>query len=256
MLSSILIDTISVIRRVGSFQLENFRSGALQISTKFNQNDVVTNVDRTSEAMILQFIEDNYPSHSIITEESGSKIKEHEEYTWVIDPLDGTANYSTGLPLFSISVALLHNGEPVMGIVYAPYLNELFHAVKGEGAFLNGEPIKISDCESISSATVATGFPVDKDTNPDNNLDVLSKVLPNVRAVRRLGSAALDLCYVAAGYLQAYWEMNLHKWDVAAGELILAEAGGKYCYYRTDRNISILASTPKLLPDMMALINK
>jgi len=254
MISDILLNTIPLIRRVGDYQLRNFRSGKLLIDTKFNQNDVVTNIDRGSENMILQYIAEYYPAHSVISEESGSKSVENSEYTWIIDPLDGTANYSTGLPQFSISIALLHKGETVMGVVYAPYLNELFHAIKGEGAFLNGKQIRISDCSSLRLATVATGFPVDKDTNPDNNLDVLARVLPKVRAVRRLGSAAIDLCYVGAGFLDAYWEMNLHRWDIAAGELVLTEAGGIMEYYRNDRNLSILATTPGLIHDLSPLL--
>lgn len=254
MISSILLNTISLVRRVGAYQLENFRSGNLSIDTKFNKNDVVTNVDRASERMLIDYITLHYPTHSVISEETGERLIEDSEYCWIIDPLDGTANYSTGLPQFSISIALYRDGIPVMGIVYAPYLNELFHAVKGEGAFLNGEPIRIPERRSLKDATVATGFPVDKNTNPDNNLDALTRVLPAVRAVRRLGSAALDICYVSAGFLDAYWEMNLHKWDIAAGELILQEAGGLIRNYRDDRNLSIIAASPGVMDELFHLI--
>lgn len=254
MYSSILLNTVSKIREVGSFQLSRFRSGNLRIDTKFNKNDVVTEVDRISERMLIDYITDNYPTHSIVSEETGEHIVENSEYCWVIDPLDGTANYSTGLPVFSISVALQKNGENVLGIVYAPYLNELFHSVKGEGAFLNGDRIRVSECRNLGEATVATGFPVDRTVNPDNNIDVVSRVLPEVRALRRLGSAAIDICYVAAGILDGYWEMNLHQWDVAAAELILQEAGGLSEYYRFDRNISIAAASPGIMKPLLSLI--
>ena len=167
-------------------------------------------------------------------------------YRWVIDPLDGTTNYSQGLPMFSVSIGIEHCGETVIGVVFAPYLNELFHAVKGEGAFLNGNPVKVSGKSALGHSVVATGFPVDKDTNPDNNLDNVARIMPKVRGLRRLGSAAMDLCYTAAGFLDGYWEMNLHRWDVSAGLLILEEAGGRFSHFRDDRNVSIVAGTPAI----------
>lgn len=254
MIHDILTRTLRVIEEVGDYQLVNFRTDGLSVETKFNINDVVTNVDKKSEEILLDYIRKNFPTHSIITEESGSLPNQNSEFTWIIDPLDGTANYSTGLPNFSISVALKQNDKTVLGIVYAPYLKELFYAILDGGAFFNGKPISVSECKSLAYSTVATGFPVDKNHNPDNNIAELSRVLPQVRAVRRLGSAAIDICYVAAGFLQAYWEMNLHIWDIAAAELILNEAGGKLRSYRDDRNLSVIASSPILMDKLYKLI--
>ncbi len=172
----------------------------------------------------------------------------------MIDPLDGTTNFSQGLPLFCVSIGIEHNGETVAGVVYAPYMDELFHAVKGEGAMLNGNPIKVSGKTRLDHSVVSTGFPVDKDVNPDNNLDNVARVMPCVRGLRRLGSAAVDICYCAAGFLDGYWEMNLHEWDVNAALLILAEAGGKAESFRDDRNVSIVAGTPEIQRQLMAKI--
>ncbi len=148
-----------------------------------------------------------------------------------------------------------YKGEPLIGVVFAPYLNELFHAVRGEGAYLNGTPISVSCKSELGHSVVATGFPVDKDSNPDNNLDNVAAVMPRVRGLRRLGSAAMDLCYVGAGFLDGYWEMNLHAWDVCAGLLVVEEAGGRYTHFRHDRNISLVAGTPDIHDRLLALLS-
>lgn len=252
--STLLTDAISWAREAGAVQLSHFRSGNLHISAKFNQADVVTVADKAAEKSIITNIRRSYPSHAVLTEESGA-IAGDGGWRWVIDPLDGTTNFSNGLPLFSVSIAVEHNDVPVIGVVFAPYLNELFHAIKGEGAFLNGKKICPSTKEDLSHAVVATGFPVDKDRTNDNNIDNVVRVLPRVRGLRRLGSAAIDLCYVAAGFLDGYWELNLHEWDVAAGSLIVKEAGGEIAHFRRDRNISILASNKNLHTLLLALLS-
>lgn len=211
-------------REAGRIHMRYFRSRNLEIGTKYNSYDVVTRADRESEALIIGRIQEAYPDHAILAEESG----EHENpghWRWVIDPLDGTTNYSSGLPIFCVSIALERDGETVVGVVYAPYLDEMFSAVRGEGAMLNGKPIHCSVKTSLDEAVVSTGLPVSKKDNPDNNMDAMVRVGLEVRGLRRLGSAAMDLCYTAAGYLDAFWELALHRWDVAAGSLIAAEAG-------------------------------
>ncbi|MBQ8773413.1 MAG: inositol monophosphatase, partial [Muribaculaceae bacterium] len=145
-----------------------------------------------------------------------------------------------------VSIGIEYRGRKVAGVVYAPNLNELFYAVRGEGAFLNGRPIKVGGKSSLSESVVATGFPVDKDVNPVNNIDNVAVIVPQVRGLRRFGSAALDLCYVASGQFDGYWEMNLHEWDVCAALLILEEAGGVYSHFRSDRNISIVAGNKNI----------
>lgn len=242
-------------RQVGEIQLRYFRSADLEISTKYNDFDVVTRADKESEALIIRKINETFPDHDILAEESG-EYSRRSSWRWVIDPLDGTTNFSQGLPLFCVSIALEHDGEPVVGVVYAPYLNEMFSAVKGAGATLNGCPIHCSKKTSLNMAVVSTGLPVDKKENRDNNLSAISKVGVEVRGLRRLGSAAIDLCYTAAGFLDGYWELALHRWDISAGSLIASEAGATVGYFRPDRPYSILAATPALYPKLLALITE
>ena len=172
--------------------------------------------------------------------------KSDSDYEWVIDPLDGTTNYNAGLPIFSVSIGVKYRGETIVGVVYAPYINELYHAVKGEGAYLNGKLIHVSDTTDIRKAVVGTGFPVDKMNTTDNNVDNLRTILPITRAVRRLGSAAMDICYVALGVFDAFWELNLHEWDVCAAFLIASEAGAEHEFFRQDRNVSVLVGNPSI----------
>lgn len=241
----LLIDAIEYAHKAGNIQLGYFRSKHLHIDTKLNQSDIVTDADKASEDIVIESIHEKYPSHSILSEECGAK-KRDSDYEWVIDPLDGTTNFTSGLPQFSVSIGIKYKGETIVGVVFAPYLHELFHAVKGEGAFLNGVPISVSDKTDLAQSVVCTGFPVDKGTNSDNNLDNVERVLPLVRGLRRLGSAAIDISYVAAGILDAFWELNLHEWDVCAGLLIAREAGATAWHFRDDRNVSILVGTPAI----------
>ncbi len=252
--TELLLNAMSWAREAGAVHLRYFRGDKLDIKSKLNDSDIVTAADKAAEKLLIDHIKSTYPSHSILSEESG-ETNSSDEYRWIIDPLDGTTNFSSGLPLFSVSIGIEHNGQPLIGVVFAPYLNELFHAIAGEGAFLNGQPIHASNESNLAHAVVATGFPVDKDKNPDNNIDNVARVLPHVRGLRRLGSAAIDICYVAAGYLGAYWELNLHKWDVSAGLLILAEAGGRHTAFRTDRNISVLAGCPDIHDQLLPLLS-
>lgn len=237
----------------GDIHLRYFRKRNLEQHTKLNDSDVVTIADKESEAFILGYIREHFPDHGIISEESG---KDHEDRPrrWVIDPLDGTTNFSAGLPQFCVSIALEYNKEAVLGVVYAPYLEECFYAVKGAGAWFNGKRIHCGDKAELSKAVVSTGMPYDRNDNPDNNLAEISRMVFNVRGVRRLGSAALDLSYTAAGFLDGYWELNLNRWDVAAGQLIAIEAGACVESLRADRNHSILAANPRLLPAMRRIL--
>ena len=182
----------------GEIQLAYFRGDDLGIETKSNAYDVVTRADKESEAYIVQAILGRYPGHGILGEEGGVMGTAGSDYRWVIDPLDGTTNYSQGLPIFSVSIALQHNGETVVGVVYAPYLGELFWASKGGGAYMksrSGEVkrLQVSAKQTLATSVLATGFPYDKDVNPDNNSDNVARIVPYVRDIRRLGSAAYDL---------------------------------------------------------------
>lgn len=239
--------------KAGAIHMAYFRKAGLEQSTKLNDSDVVTIADKESEAAVIEFIHRNFPSHGIISEESGSE-HDDREWRWVIDPLDGTTNFSNGLPAFCVSIALERGGEAVLGVVFAPRLGECFYAVRGMGAWLNGKPIRCSGKSELSKAVVATGMPYDRRDNPDNNLVEISRVALRVRGIRRMGSAAIDLCYTAAGFLDAYWELNLNRWDVAAGCLVASEAGAVVESIRSDRNHSILASAPALYPAMRGVL--
>lgn len=242
---SFLTAALVMAEKAGEIHLQYFRKSNLEQSTKLNDSDVVTIADKQAEAMIIDFIRQHFPLHGIISEESGREHDERE-WRWVIDPLDGTTNFSMGLPAFCVSIALEHNKEAVLGVVYAPYLGECFYAVKGAGAWFNGNRIHCSDKSELSKAVVATGMPYDRNENADNNLAEICRMALRVRGVRRMGAAAIDLCYTAAGFFDAYWELNLNRWDVAAGQLIASEAGVITESIRSDRNHSILASNPNI----------
>lgn len=241
-------------RHAGEEVMKYFRAADLQVDIKLNQADIVTEADKAAERVLLDTIASEFPDHAVLSEESGES-GQRGEWRWVIDPLDGTTNFAQGLRQFAISIGIEHNGATVVGVVYAPALGELFCAIRGGGAYLNGKRIAVSQKTRLDQAVVSTGFPVDRATNPVNNYDNALRVLPHVRGLRRLGSAAMDLCYTAAGFIDAYWEMNLHLWDVSAGILIAREAGATVEQFRDDRNISILAASPKIFEDLRPLIS-
>lgn len=188
--------------------------------------DIVTEADKKSEALIISELQKNFPGHGILTEES-AEIISASEYKWIIDPLDGTTNYAHGFPFFCVSIGFEASGKVVFGAVYDPILDELFTAEEGKGAELNGRPIKVSSVSSLDRSLLATGFPYDLRTAKENNLDHFSNFTLRAQAIRRAGSAALDLCYVASGRFDGFWEMRLRPWDVAAASLIVKEAGGE-----------------------------
>lgn len=235
--------------QAGKLQMHSYRSRRLEMETKSSQHDVVTNVDRECEALLLSRIQQAYPSHSILAEETGMHQRQESDWEWVVDPLDGTNNYSQGLPIFCVSIGVRYKGVTQVGVVYAPKLDELYTAVRGEGAQMNGRQIHVSRKTDLDSCVLATGFPYDKGTvsSADNNLDNLCRLLPHLRGLRRMGSAAYDLCCVAGGSLDGYWELNLKPWDACAGCLIVEEAGGVVRPFRDDRNISIAAGNEALV---------
>ncbi len=185
--------------------------------------NLVTKADLESEKKILTIIKKKFPNHGFIMEEQ-KNINENAEYVWVIDPIDGTTGFSHNYPIFSISLALFKNKKPIVGVVYAPYLKELFYAELGSGSFLNNKKISVSNIDSIKKSLIATGFPY---KHRKQNLEYLRKVAEKVQGMRRSGSAALDMCYVATGRLDGYWEIGIKKVDTAAGQIILKEAGGE-----------------------------
>lgn len=214
--------------------LSKHREKVKHISYKDEVN-LVTDVDKISEEAILGIIRKNFPDHAILTEESKEFIPENKKtksiYEWIIDPLDGTTNYAHGLPIYCVSIALEENGKIILGVVYNPNLDELFVAEKGKGAFLScgktKRRISVSQTTQLSKSLLATGFPYDIRSSKINNLDHFANFYKKAQAVRRGGSAALDLCYLAMGRFDGFWELKLSPWDTAAGSLLVEEAGGK-----------------------------
>lgn len=214
---------IETARRAGALLKENVgKVGRIEFKGAV---DIVTEIDRKSEELIMAAIGKSFPGHGILTEES-PEVKQDSPYKWIIDPLDGTTNYSHGFPFFCVSIGFEEAGEVTFGAVYDPMLDELYTAEKGKGAALNGKKITVSAIDDLGRSLLATGFPYDLRASKDNNLNFFSEFAVKAQAIRRAGSAALDLCYIASGRFDGYWEMKLRPWDTAAGVLIVREAGG------------------------------
>ena len=191
-----------------------------------SQNDFLTYVDEASEQKILQLIKEAYPSHAILAEESGHS-DQRSEYEWIIDPLDGTKNYIAGIPVFAISIALRFRGQMQLGVVHDPIRQDLFHAVREQGAFHNGKKMQVSSKSELSGCLIATGFPFKRKEILSNYLNSFEDIFLKSSGVRRMGAAALDMAYLAAGCFDAFWEVGLSPWDMAAGSLLITEAGGR-----------------------------
>lgn len=223
----------------GKIQL-SFFCKTKEILFKSSEFDLVTNADKAAEDRIIAVIKEAFPTHEILAEESGVVGNNESDYVWVIDPIDGTTNYAHNFPHFSVSIGLLYKGEPYLGVVYDVCKKEMFWAVKNMGAYLNDTPIRISNITSLRKSLLATGFPCSDNDLVEENLKYFKKFIYESQAVRRPGAASLDLCYVACGRLDGFWEMNLAPWDVAAGVCIVREAGGRVTNFGVaDFNISI-----------------
>ena len=223
---SILDLAVELARRAGAIQRERYET-ELEIHTKSEAIDLVTEVDRACEAMIIETLDAERPHDAVLAEEGGGLDRAGAEWRWVVDPLDGTTNYAHGYPRFCVSIGIEHRGEREVAVVYDPLLGELFTARRGHGAHVNGRALHVSTETRLNHALAATGFAYDVHKSPNDNLAEFARMIKAMRAVRRDGSAALDLCYVAAGRFEAFWEFKLHAWDVAAGILIVEEAGGR-----------------------------
>jgi myo-inositol-1(or 4)-monophosphatase len=241
-----LLDLEILARQAGAILRANYGRG-LQISHK-SLLDLVTEADHRSEAFLLGEVQHRFPDQRVISEESGG-LPGSEGQVWYIDPLDGTVNYAHGIPIFAVSIGYAEAGEMRLGVVYDPMREECFTAEWGQGAFLNGQRLQVAQAEDLDHSLLVTGFPYDIRSNPENNLNYYTHFALRSQGVRRLGSAALDLCYVAAGRFDGYWELRLKAWDVAAGGLIAAEAGARVT--RLDGSLdylevplSILAANP------------
>lgn len=228
------------------------------ISNKEGINNLVTEVDHKSEKAIINIIKKSFPNHYILSEEAG-EIIEDSEFKWIIDPIDGTVNYANGIPICCVSIALEKNGKMILGAVYNPFIGEMFFAEKGEGAFLNNQKISVTKTTDINKSCLVTGFPYSYLDTPNGPLQVFEKFIRKGIPVRRLGSAAIDLCWVAAGRFDGFYEHNLSAWDSAAGFLMVEEAGGKVTDFKGDYyspyQPHIIASNGLLHADLHRIVN-
>ena len=244
-------------RRAGELMIRHLNKlESLQVAEK-GRNDFVSQVDHLAEDAIVEVIKDHYPEHAILAEEGGAS-GEHE-MTWIIDPLDGTTNYLHGFPVFSVSIAVAQGKELQHAVVYDPMRQEIFTASRGQGAQLDGRRIRVSRRSGLKHALIATGFPYRVgEAHIDRYLGMLRAVMMETAGVRRPGSAALDLCYVAAGRVDGFWELGLKTWDVAAGALIIREAGGRVSDFKGSDDYldsgNIVAGTPKVYAALSKLL--
>jgi myo-inositol-1(or 4)-monophosphatase len=239
----------------GEIQLAYFGKKK-EISHKFNQFDLVTNADKLAEDRILSVIKGHFPDHGFLGEESGS-CNSKSDYIWVIDPIDGTTNYAHNFPHFAVSIGLLFQGRIYLGVVFDAFKNEMFWATEGTGAYLNADNISVSSVDALSKSLLATGFPVNRDGILEENIRYFTKFLYDAQAVRRPGSASLDMCYVACGRIDGFWELNLAPWDITAAACIIREAGGKVTNFATedfDIYVKNIIATNGLLHGKMAEI--
>jgi len=215
---------IQIAKEAGEIAREGFGKNFL-VETKGSLTNLVTEYDKKCEAAIINFIRKEFPSHSILAEESG-KQDHSSEYIWFIDPIDGTTNYAHGLPIFSVSIGVQKNNEMIYGVVYDVMRNVIYSAEKENGSYCNGRKLKVSENDDLKKSVLVTGFPYNISDNPDHAAERFTAFLKASRAVRRLGSAAIDMCYVAEGVFDGFWEVALNPWDMAAAKLIIEEAGG------------------------------
>jgi myo-inositol-1(or 4)-monophosphatase len=252
-----LADLEELARAAGEILREGFGS-ALQVENK-GAIDLVTQVDKEAEAFLLQQISERFPESQALGEEGG-RLSGAGEGKWFIDPIDGTTNFAHGLPIFCVSIGYAKADELLLGVVYNPIHEELYKAERGDGAQLNEKSIHVNQVESVGDSMLVTGFPYDIRTNPDNNLAEYARFALRTHGVRRLGAAALDLCYVAAGYVDGYWEKSIKPWDIAAGALIVQEAGGLVTDINGNLDFMsqkhILAANPTLHAEMLKLLHQ
>jgi myo-inositol-1(or 4)-monophosphatase len=246
-------DILEISAIAGEIIREGFGKN-FQIEYKTNEKNLVTEIDKKSEQSIMNFISKKYPSHTILTEESGEHKKD-SEFLWVVDPLDGTTNFAHGLPIFSVSIGVMKKNEIVAGVVYDVMQNIFYSAEKGSGTYANGTKINVSSNNNLALSVLVTGFPYNVADNPDSAFERFETLTKKARAVRRLGSAAIDFCYVARGVFDGFWEVSLHPWDMCAGKLIVEEAGGLVTDFNGNKiNIftpQILASNKKIHQQMI-----
>jgi len=245
-------------RKAGSILLDHARSG-FHIEYK-NPINLVTDADHAAERCVIDHIHTRFPTHGFLAEEQGRIEQSPSPYLWIIDPLDGTTNFAHGYPAYCVSIGLEYQGRCVLGVVFDPSRNDLFTAMEGFGAQLNGHPIHVSNASTLDNSLLVTGFAYDIRESPRNNLDHFAKFALKAQGIRRTGSAALDLCYVAAGRFDGFWEVKLNPWDMAAGSILVKEAGGRLTDF-LGRDLSLygqelVASNGHIHQAMLTVLNK
>jgi myo-inositol-1(or 4)-monophosphatase len=225
-----------------------------------DQVNLVTDADRRSEQAVIEVIRKTFPEHRILAEEGGAQAGGNPDYRWVIDPLDGTTNFAHGFPAYCVSIGVEYRGDCILGVVLDPTRDELFTAEAGGGAFVNDKPLRVSRTQKLDRALLVTGFAYDIRVSAQNNLDHFSRFALTAQGVRRTGTAALDMCYVAAGRFDGFWELKLHPWDTAAGLVILREAGGRVTDFTgkpyTIAEPSIVASNGAIHEEMLEILTR
>ena len=242
----------------GGAELQRYFNTVFAISNKEGVNNLVTEADHASEKAIIATIKTNCPDHCILSEECGEIIQD-SSYKWIIDPIDGTVNFAHAIPICCVSIGIEHKGEIVMGAVYSPFLNELYFAEKTKGATLNDKPIKVSEQKEVITSCLVTGFPYTYVEMANGPLQIFERLIRSGVPIRRLGSAAIDLCWVACGRFDGFYEHKLEAWDSAAGFLIVQEAGGKVSDFKGNRfspyQPSVLATNGIIHEEMLLIIN-
>jgi myo-inositol-1(or 4)-monophosphatase len=256
-MNELLKNTLLRAIHAGADVLKHYFEGTFEVRSKSSLNDLVTEVDKKAEDAIIDIIKSEFPEHFILSEEVG-EMSTASNYKWIIDPIDGTVNFAHGIPICCVSIGLEKDGIMICGAVFNPFMNELFFAERGKGAFLNNRPLKVSTNPNMESACLVTGFPyrwIDVGADP---ISVFERFIRLGLPVRRLGSAAIDLCWVAAGRFDGFWEYNLNPWDIAAGYLIIEEAGGRISNFNGDAyNIydkQTLATNGRIHEQMLEII--
>lgn len=257
-LHKITQDLIECAKTVGEFirtERKTFSYSNVEIK---GLNDLVSYVDKTSEKLLVDKLSEIFPDAGFIVEENTKS--ETKEYNWIVDPLDGTTNFIHGIPCYAISIALEHKGEIIIGVVYEVAQDECFWAFKNGGAYLNGNKIHVSDRKTLSESLIATGFPIYNFSRLDSFISTLTYLMKNTHGIRRIGAAAADLCYLACGRVDAFFEYNLNAWDVAAGALIVKEAGGTVSDFKSQQNWlfgrEIVATNKHLQPVINTIIQE
>ncbi len=245
---------IDLAKKVGLFQKSYFRNKEIKIETKSTSVDILTEVDLKSDAMIVEAVRSLFPEDAIVSEEGGV-CAGTSGYMWIIDPLDGTTNYSIGHPIYAVSIARWYGEEPEFGVVYLPMLDEVYYAQKGKGAYRDGDPIRVSKAQHLGESVIATGFPYDRATARNVNTENVKRMVPLVKGIRRLGAAAYDLCLVASGVYDGYWEMRIAKWDLAAGALMIQEAGGLISYQKVPKGYDVICGNPSVFRALNEVID-